>query len=64
MENSEASSSSAKEIESKIALFKAEQNLLGCVGHVLKLAAKAGLKVLKLQTETVDASTDSNNNMV
>ncbi len=54
----------AKEIESKFALFKAEQNLLGCVGHVLNLAAKAGLKFLQLQTDTVDALTESNNNMV
>lgn len=36
----------AKELEYELNYFNAEENLLGCVGHVLNLAAKAGLKVM------------------
>jgi hypothetical protein len=39
----------AKCLEISLAQFQADQNLLGCIGHVINLAAKATLKVLELE---------------
>ena len=35
----------AKCLEISLAQFQADQNLLGCIGHVINLAAKAALKL-------------------
>jgi hypothetical protein len=35
-----------KVLEQKLSEFKADQNMLGCVGHVINLAAKTALKAL------------------
>ena len=39
----------AKCLEISLAQFQADQNLLGCIGHVINLSAKAALKVLELE---------------
>ncbi len=36
----------ALELSKELPHFKASQHLLGCVGHVVNLAAQAGLKAL------------------
>jgi hypothetical protein len=38
----------AQHLEIALDNFQADQNMLGCIGHVINLAAKAALKVLEL----------------
>lgn len=47
-DNASNNSTLAKELDSKLQNFLAKQNMLGCVGHVVNLAAKAGLKTLEI----------------
>ena len=36
----------ARALQDKISSYKSDQHLLGCVGHVVNLAANAGLKAM------------------
>ena len=45
-DNASSNKTMARALEDKLSSYKADQHLLGCVGHVLNLAAKAGLKAM------------------
>ena len=44
----------AEELQMKLSQYDAHEHMLGCVGHVMNLAAKAGLKLLGLEDKTTD----------
>lgn len=46
----------AQELQIKLTQYIAEEHMLGCVGHVMNLAAKAGLKLLGLDDKTSNKS--------
>ena len=45
-DNASNNGTMSKVLEQKLSEFKADQHMLGCVGHVINLAAKAALKAL------------------
>lgn len=46
-DNASNNATMAAELEKFLPNFKAENQMLGCVGHVINLAAKAGLKAIR-----------------
>lgn len=45
-DNASSNGTMARALQNRLSSYKADQHLLGCVGHVLNLAAKAGLKAM------------------
>jgi len=45
-ENASVNSTMAREVERKIPHFKSATHILGCVAHVINLAAKIGISAL------------------
>ena len=45
-DNCSSNGTLSRALENRITHYKATQHMLGCVGHVVNLAAKAGLKAM------------------
>ena len=52
----------ARQLTSQLPNFNAEEDLLGCTGHVINLAAQAGLKALGHEFKEGVSFSDGNNN--
>lgn len=62
-DNASNNKSMGRELEGKLELFSTSHHLLGCFGHVLNLAAKAGLKAFTTNDASVNLTTSLDNRM-